>query len=773
MKQVAIAIAVAVLAALLAWAAWNDSDIAPELFDGMLDGVATGQSDVAHIDTADIEPNNEDADLLRQLVASQSDAQGIETTELLLRVRHEDGKPVANVTVIVAPPLVADARLDEASAVTSEAGEAAFSLLPGRYECRTSLGASASVTLLAGHGQIVVLVLPYLPAVCGIVVDDHDQPIAGAEVLVLGLSAVGTARVSARTTTDGHFELRGIGAGRQIAARHAEFAPSAPQRVELADATAATVTIRLLPHHGRVSGTVATQQGVPVPGAVVWFGPGTVGNFPAQTTRTDGNGYYRSPALPEGPIEVRAVAPGHALESTRTTVQRDGEAVVHLRLHGGGVVRGVARLQDGSPATQCLVWNGVRRAIGGRLARTGVDGSFFLDRLPVGEVELTALGLASDGISLQRATARVTVAIDVATEWNPTLGPARRGAVHGTARLDDGTPLLGWLVLATPRGQSRGLGVETREGGAFTLLGLPAGEVSLSLRRPDAGWQSFVDADLEGVAVDGDAVEFVVPAEALDRATLLGSVRDETGRACAATLRMTHASGAFAQYATRLDGTFRVDGIPQGEVRMEVRCEKMPVYLQPPMSLRGRETRDLGTLVVRLGGAAFGRLLGVDDEPPTNASVRLIGSGNRDLGEVEVDAVGYRTPTVEAGRYELLVQAESVAPARVPLEIPRGGLTELDIRMLPGSLHRILVKTQDVRDFTSRVSIVIFDQAGKAVWTSNLPMTQGEAEFRAWLSDGEFQVLALGMRQQRVRDSFAVEAGSASGPGRTLLELGR
>lgn len=771
MKRLAIALVLAALAALVAWAAWSGADSALEPPDGLLDERATERPEAAQSVAADAWATDDDDALLLQRIETEPIAQsGLAT--LVVRVRRDDGRPVPHVTVVAAPPLVADARLDEANVVTDERGQATFALAPGRYELRTSLGAAKTVALQEGFAETIELTLPSAPAVLGVVVDEREQPIADAEVLVLGLTAVGTARVSARTAADGSFELPGIGAGRRIAARHEAFAPSVPQRVELADARFPTVTIRMSKGSGRIAGSVATTDGAALPGAIVWFGPATPGAFPAQVVRSDDTGFFRSPPLPSGPVEVRAIARGRSLLTTRAEAPRDGEANLRLLLPAGGVVRGIAKLSDGSPAAQCVVWSGVRRAIGSRLARTGPDGSFALDRLPEGEVELTALALAADGVSLQRAVERVPVTSGAAAAWNPTLAPVARGAVRGALRLDDGSPLSGWLVLATPRGQSRGLGVETREDGTFTLLGLPAGEVTVAVRRPDAGWQSFDDARRDGVVVDGEPVQIVVPSSALDRASLLGSVRDEDSRPRAATLRVLHGSGVTAQYATRLDGTFRIDGIPQGEARLEIRCEGMPPLSLQPFVLRGRETRDLGVLVVRSGGVAFGRLLGEGDAPPTNPSVRLLGDGDRDLGEVAVDAAGYRTPMLEAGRYELLVRADSVAPARVPIEIPRGGDRELDIRMLPGSLHRIRVTTRDPRDVAAKVSVVVFDRAGKAIWAANLPTTQGEAEFRAWLADGDYQVLALGMRQQRARGTFAVEAAASAEPGLTALELG-
>jgi hypothetical protein len=152
--------------------------------------------------------------------------------------------------------------------------------------------------------------------------------------------------------------------------------------------------------------------------------------------------------------------------------------------------------------------------------------------------------------------------------------------------------------------------------------------------------------------------------------------------------------------------------------------------------------------------------------------MRLLGSGDRDLGPIATDALGYRTETLLAGRYEMIVQAESLAPARVALTIARGQDTELDIQLVPGSLHRIRVQAARAEDRDAKVSLVLFDASGKAAWIANLPMTQGVAEFRAWLADGQYQALALGVQNQRAQGSLTVEAARGE-PGLTSLELGR
>jgi hypothetical protein len=298
------------------------------------------------------------------------------------------------------------------------------------------------------------------------------------------------------------------------------------------------------------------------------------------------------------------------------------------------------------------------------------------------------------------------------------------------------------------------------------------GIVDIAVRKPESGWQSFPAALIKGVEVDGEAVAIRVVTDDGSRAQVMGTAQDENGRPCAATVRVVHELSGSAQQSTRLDGSFRIEGIPQGTVRIELRRDGAATLTLPPFSLRGNEARELGTLTLTTGGSAFGKLLRADGSPAANVSMRLLGSGDRDLGPIATDAFGYRTETLLAGRYEMIVQAESVAPARVALTIARGKDTELDVLLHPGSLHRIQARASRDADRNAKVSLVLFDAAGRAVWIANLPMTQGVAEFRAWLADGEYQALLLGVENQRAQGSFAVEAARGE-PGLTTLQLGR
>ncbi|MEQ1632307.1 MAG: carboxypeptidase regulatory-like domain-containing protein [Planctomycetota bacterium] len=766
---------------LLLWQVWPDlvngpSDIPipdpPQLHDRIDPAIEIARA-------TDIESEDIGQDLAR---VRERTPQAADTPTAALRVLvlRADGRPVADATVVVAPPLVVDSRTDERAEPTDEHGTAEFVLPPGPWRCRTVLGASLDLDLAAGEQRSIELELPAEPVVRGVVTDERGQRIANASVLVLGLSALGVARMGARTGADGVFELPGIGAGRQLAAAHKDFAPSAPQRIELADNEAETITLVLRRPHGVLVGTVTDVSGVPLSEALVWFGQSAKSAIPvpapapAQVQRTERDGTFTSPTLPLGEIEVRALAPGFALSRTTATVTDGTPLPLRIVLDTGARVTGFVRRPDGSPATDAIVFSGVRRSIGSRLVRTGIDGSFALESLPTHDTELTALALADDGVTPLQASTHFQIPAGTAREWNPLLAPQPRGSVRGHLEDQNGVPLAGWLVLATPSGHRRGLGTESGKDGNFALLGLPTGQtVDVSVRRPAAGWNSFPDAESTGIVVDGPAITIAVMNPARDRSSLLGTVVDEAGSPLAATVHLLHQRGDVAHYSTRLDGSFRIDTIPAGTVHVEIRQASYPPLRLPPLQLAMQDVRDLGTLKLQRGGLAFGRVFGPEDQALTNVTMRLIDDGDREIATAECTDTGFRTPLLPPGRYDLLVQADDVAPSRVALHIRAGEEREVDVRLEPGSLHRLRVHTDAEEDRSAKVSVVVFDEEQRAVWVAHLPMTQGEAEFRAYLRNGRFAVLALGVRGYRATGSFAVDAQSTLGPSLTVLELKR
>ena len=227
MNRGILAVAAVALLALLAWVALGGAAGAPDALPiSPFEPTVPDRPTPAVVDAIGAEEERDDAALLTGPMQQAEVAADGEAGSLRVRVVKHDGVPLPFVTVVVVPPFVADARLDEQNVVTDERGEAQFALPSGSYTVRTSLGASARVVVQRGGNHELELALPATPLVRGLVVDENSTPVADAEVLVLGLTAVGTARVSARSNADGSFELPGIGAGRQVAARKSGFAPS-------------------------------------------------------------------------------------------------------------------------------------------------------------------------------------------------------------------------------------------------------------------------------------------------------------------------------------------------------------------------------------------------------------------------------------------------------------------------------------------------------------------------------------------------------------------
>lgn len=784
MKHVLLPLAAAVLALVLVLQLRPEPDVVPPDWTRPADASSV-EVPTSAIATS-LDPEVEDiAEARKQLETAGLPTFELERGTLCVRVVRQDTRPVEHVDVIVGPFLVGDARLEDRTGTTDREGLAKFVLPAGKWKVRCGLSGlkdNLEVVLAAGETIATELVIPVEPTVRGLVNDERGNPVAGAQVLVLGLGTASIARIGTRTDASGQFELPGIGAGRDIAAVAEGFAPSAPRRIELADPLAPTITLVLTRDHGFVTGRVTDRNGNAVPEALVWFGPVDSGTPsarpgpPAQVVRCDAAGRFTSPALAPGDVEVRTTAPKFALTVATTVVEPGLSTELHLQLGLGARVHGTVRMPDGKPAVGAIVWSGVHRAMGSRLALAAVDGSFVLDSLPARPVELTAVAVTEENKKQTTLFARTLVTPSVGDDlsWDPVLAAEPRGAVSGRVETQNGTPLGGWLVVATLPGKRGGKRTNTSPDGGFLLSGLPTGaRVALTVHNPTAGLSSFADAALAEVEVDGPEVRVSVQQPPTDRSSLLGTVVGEDGRPLSATLRIWHQNGAAAQYATRLDGSFRIDGVPAGLVHIEVRAPDHPALRLEPRECAAGAIADLGTLTLVRGGLAHGRVLVPAGTSLGNATIRLIDEDDREVAVADCTDGGYRTEWLRAGRYDLLIQADGMAPARARLEIQAGQDRELDVQLTPGALHRFRVQTRDAADQERQCSVIVFDGEKRAIWVAHLPMSRGIAEFRAWLPPGELGVTALGMRGARADASFSVGPPEDGMPGLTELELRR
>lgn len=703
---------------------------------------------------------------------------------LVLR-RGQDGAlaPVPDLEVTVGPQIVVDALRDEQRAVTDAQGAVEFEVPPGDRIVRLPNGDRRAASLLPAASVEVRFELEAGPQVRGIVLDDRGAPASGAAVMMTAAGSPRRLQQVARTAADGAFVAFAVRPAAALRAVHLDFAPSdaVPIAAHLG-ADGPTMTLRLRAHFGRIRGAVADSLQRPVPHAIVAFeetppgGDGEAAQIALQEVRADALGRFVSPPLVPGTVLVHAQAPGPARGPAPASAQaivRPGELCdLRLQLPGGASLRGQVRREDGAPAAFSAVLVGRRGSPGSRLARADEEGRYELQELPPGIVPVLALGLASDGSTTQFAHAEVELADGAWTTWDPQLAAPARLQLQGRVTSQFGEGLAGWHVSATPSGSRRGVATTTGPDGSFVLERLPqATAARIRVRRPQDGPQGFPVATAGPVEPGGPPLEIVVVDPPADRGTIVLTALGDDGRPAAAELHLRDEAGQGAVFAAASDGRIVALMAPAGVLRAELRTRGAPPLRLPPIEVQAQQTTDLGVLDLRTRGYVQGRLLGPDDAPATDATVRILDAGTRDLGLCEPTADGYRSPRLEPGSYALLVQARSLAPARIPIQLRAGDAQILDIRLRPGTLQRVLVRTGADGPRDGTVSLVLQDAQQQPVFAAHLPLVGGAAEFEAWLPDGAFAAVALGPRGGTA--TGRVQVAAAAGPGRCELTLSR
>ena len=244
---------------------------------------------------------------------------------------------------------------------------------------------------------------------------------------------------------------------------------------------------------------------------------------------------------------------------------------------------------------------------GGRSAVTDREGRWMIDSLPDGAATFTVAHAALDSLGLHdvggaHAVGTDTADVRLATPSLTTLSgelcpadgavaPAGPGIVYGTVRGASGAAPPGtrvevaWTVLPDARGVRAGDGPVTHgraatpdAQGAWVLCGLPADEALLL--RAVAGRRRTGAVELSLPPIRPlTHLELVAPGAAAT-AALRGQVRDSAGRpVVGATVRLVDDEAVPSASATRADdalartgddGAFRVAGLPEGTVTIEV-----------------------------------------------------------------------------------------------------------------------------------------------------------------------------------------------------------
>jgi RNA polymerase sigma factor (sigma-70 family) len=671
---------------------------------------------------------------------------------LIVKATYEvDGKPVPDLVVMVGPP-GADHRVGYRRDTTDAAGFVRFEDLPaGRIWVQNVRHDDLVRTAIeAGVETEAALVLPKGRTATGIVVDRHGVGVPGAAVILK------SQRDSSRefehvtdTDADGRFHLPSCPKNGMIGARAEGHAPSIMQFLF---AKSKEIRIELPATGGGVTGAVSTDDGSPVRDAVVRIGRGSKSGIsgaptPPALVRTDIAGRFHALGLAVGthPIEVRAagLAPwqGNCQVQAGATLTRD------ITLQRGVICTGVVVDGAGTPLVKVEVEVGSWDDIAHYRAFTGEDGTFRLEGLPAGNVELRAEH-HKHGVAKMKVrgafgeTVTCTLVMDLGLE------------LRGRILTADGKPLHRAFVDARVNRDAKnaqwGQVAVTNAKGEFAITNCPEGRsltVGISGRGVLAKRVDDVDPR------DGELEVRLDPAP-LPTARLAGRIVRPDGKpATRAQISATERKGAWSGIVGPSEqGAFRLGPLVPGEWRLTIRAEGLPQLTTEWRTLAADEKVELGTIWLVAGGTVRVEVHAPDGLAPRmslRAGARYYGlrGGGRVL----------RSDPVPPGACQISVHGEGVGSQIVPVHVRAGEETKARVTVEAGYEQRFRFtdpKTPSVR----RVQIakgeqMVVDLTHRARLTRALP-----AKWQRWLAPGEYVVTVDGdgLRGQ-VR--FTVRAG--------------
>jgi len=285
-------------------------------------------------------------------------------------------------------------------------------------------------------------------SISGSVIDGSGHGIAGATVSASGQTAT--------TGSGGAFTLNNVPAGTVTLTASAAGYQGASETVTVnAGAAASAQPLQLIGNDGNVSGVVTNASGSPISGATVAFGGGT--------TTTNSSGAFAINNIPVGTIQLVASANGCVNQQQNVSITAGATATANFTLSAAaGSVSGTVVSSAGSPISGATV------SYGGGSTTTSANGTFTLNNIPAGGIQLTAS--ANSYVSQQQ---NVSITAGATATANFTLSAAA-GSVSGAVVSSAGSPISGAAV------SYGGGSTTTSANGTFTLNNIQVGTIQLA-----------------------------------------------------------------------------------------------------------------------------------------------------------------------------------------------------------------------------------------------------------------------------------------------------
>jgi len=470
------------------------------------------------------------------------------------------------------------------SAATDVEGRASFEdLAPRKWLVDCALGERREVQVVPGERVSVEMTVPDGKGLEGVVRDDADAPILGAEIWISAAANRIPRSAAAVTDSEGRFRIPSLGRAEFFGARAKGYAPTEQQHV--ADTEGRHCDIRLHRNGKSIRGHVHDPAGVPIRDAMIeMFSSVHRAGYPAVSDREGSFGYG---SVPDGVVRIRVAAPVFALWDKKLEPEPDLETLLDVALEAGGEAAGTVRDVEGRAMEGVQVLCGEQTDALVAWTSSAADGSYRLHGLPAGRVVLEAYG-GERG----RDTRTEECESGCSIRWDPTLG--KGGRIGGLVVDEAGEAQAGVVVVAAAQHLSDVRQATTDPDGKFLIVDCPATSYRLDVRAPEN--QAITLGVLEDVRV-GTSVARIV---ARNRSALIrGRVLDARGRGVpGASVAFLFRSGSspLPTAETEEDGSFRSVPLFAGNYEILVLRPPYPIERLQVEGILRDESRELADI---------------------------------------------------------------------------------------------------------------------------------------------------------------------------------
>lgn len=539
-------------------------------------------------------------------------------------------------------------------------------------------GPSQRAEVLAGETREVTVAIDHGFEIDGLVVDEAQRPVAGAEIWLGKWADLASGALVAHSAADGAFHLAGLNHA-NLGARARGYRPSKVTYYYAANGALVHAQLVLQSGGGAVAGSVRDWHGAPVAGAVVRIGPSGSREPDAADANwgtcvhSDEAGNFSVDGLAPGTSPVLARKAGFALQRGTVEVPEDGSAELALVLWQESALEGHVHDALGAPVPDALLRVGEDDGVFRATARTQADGSFRVGALEGGR-KLTAWIEEAPG------SARTEfVSLPGRTEtWEAVLDPL--GEIRGRVLDERGEPLARWTVRLRDIDQVQ----EADEGaqlsdasGSFVFANVHDRPHFLSLvQRLD---QILVR---HNVRPGGAEIVLRVLDRMLPSARIVGSFVDEEGHPQAAQLMAMRAEATetAVESCDPVTGHFELGPYPPGEVQLILRAVERGTLVKEHVLAAG-ETWDVGEVRLEPEGRLRVRLVATELEPSTGLTLECRPGF---FEPFEGTGTERRSPPLAPGKYTLFVSGGEYEEQALPFEIRGTQETVLDVPLRRG-----------------------------------------------------------------------------------------